>query len=104
MSALHISPSTNAHDDRAVGVLLHRDDALLLTYPEAVEGFLQRALNPDRAQAVLGVAHRDRPDSGLQEGTAPPGPASAGGGAVGRLPESHARAEARCRHHSVPRP
>jgi hypothetical protein len=54
MSALNIPLSTNAHDDRAVGVLLHRDDALLLALAGGRRGVLQRALNPDRAQAVLG--------------------------------------------------
>src|SRR3989337_563515 len=45
MSALHIPLSTYAHDDRAVGVLLHRDDAArLLTLAGGRRGVLQRAL------------------------------------------------------------
>ena len=44
MSVLHIPLSTYAHDDRAVGVLLHRDDARLLTLAGGHRGVLQRAL------------------------------------------------------------
>jgi hypothetical protein len=45
MSALNMPLSTNAHDDRVVGVLLHRDDALLLTLAGGRRGVLQRALS-----------------------------------------------------------
>ncbi len=45
MPALYIPLSTYAHDDRAVGVLLHRDDARLLTLAGGRRGVLQRALN-----------------------------------------------------------
>src|ERR671910_2561063 len=41
MSALHIGLSTHAHDDRAVGELLHRDDARLLTLAGGRRGILQ---------------------------------------------------------------
>src|SRR3712207_1923066 len=46
MSALHIPLSTYAHNDRVVGVLLHRDDARLLTLAGGRRGVLQRALSP----------------------------------------------------------
>ena len=39
MSALYIPLLTYAHNDRVVGVLLHRDDARFLTLAKAVEGF-----------------------------------------------------------------
>jgi hypothetical protein len=45
MSAFHIPLSTYAHDDRAVGVLLRRDDARLLTLAGGCRGVLQRALS-----------------------------------------------------------
>jgi hypothetical protein len=44
MPSLHIPLLTYAHNDRAVGVLLHRDDARLLTLAKGRRGVLQRAL------------------------------------------------------------
>jgi hypothetical protein len=46
MPSLHIPLLTYAHNDRAVGVLLRRDDARLLTLAGGRRGVLQRALNP----------------------------------------------------------
>ncbi len=45
MSALYIPLLTYAHDDRAVGVLLYRNDARLLTLAGGRRGVLQRALS-----------------------------------------------------------
>jgi hypothetical protein len=45
MSALYLPFLTYAHDDRALGVLLHRDEARLLTLAGGRRGVLQRAKN-----------------------------------------------------------
>ena len=62
MSGLRIPLSTNAQDDRAVGVLLQRDDARLLMLVGGRRGVLQRALSafPNVQQPDQDGAERGR--------------------------------------------
>lgn len=63
MSALHIPLLTYAHDDRAVGVLLHRDDVHLLPLAEGRREVLQRALTGlIEKEGVLELIGEDYPD------------------------------------------
>src|SRR5688572_18238016 len=101
MSALYIPLSTFAHDHRAVRVLLHRDDARLLTLVGGRRGVWQRTLRrryPLRESRSIHLT--DTPQGYIVSGIYPLGVLS---GCERRSPSSDRRAMENVREGSLTR-